>query len=145
MGDGGSTTFAAATSNSVLVSPALSYQAKVVNPDISGLGEIVNTAYIQGRHGHSADGKQRGHHHVARRAPSATFIFYDNPTNPNGLPDGGEAGIPDVTVTLYRVVNGVPAGLRHPDHQRQRPLPVHQSALRRVHRRGGGADGQRAV
>ncbi|MEZ4583131.1 MAG: hypothetical protein R3A10_16105 [Caldilineaceae bacterium] len=39
--------FAAATSNGVLVSPALSYQAKVVDPDVSGLGEIVNTAYIQ--------------------------------------------------------------------------------------------------
>ncbi|MCB9162289.1 MAG: carboxypeptidase regulatory-like domain-containing protein, partial [Caldilineaceae bacterium] len=106
-GDGGSTTFAAATSNSVLVSPALSYQAKVVNPDISGLGEIVNTAYIKD----ATVIPLTESNEVTTTLPVGSigdFIFYDNPTNPNGLPDGGEAGIPDVTVTLYRVVNGVP-------------------------------------
>ncbi len=102
-GTGG--TFAQATSNSVLVSPILSYKVTVVNPAISQLSQIDNIASIKSDTVIPFTNSNK----VTTLLPTGSigdFIFYDNPANPNGLPDGGEAGVAGATVTLYKMVNG---------------------------------------
>ena len=102
---GDASSFAIATSNSVLVSPLLTFQVTVDDPLDRNVGTIVNTAEM------TSDQQPDPNRSTVVDAVDTGAIIGDSvwlDTDGDGIQDIGEAGLSNVLVELYADPDGVP-------------------------------------